>query len=769
MPNIAHDLFLMITRLTPIKSKDLIIEAFNENLNNIFTNHHFEWVHSDANPVKPFIKVYTKEKTYGFIQYTHHELFSDENLSLFQNSIQLFGIILEKQEQDTILTTKKKEENKEPENSTPEAAKQKEHINEINEQIKLKLVENIGDVITVIDAQGINKYKSPNIKKLFGWDQMELIGKSTFDNVHPDDIEQCQLFFNDLLKIPNQTNSIELRYKNKKGHYSWIHFTACNLLHDDDIKGILGNYHDISDRKKQEQQLIKAKEKAEESENKYLTVFDKAPILISITDLESGEYLEVNNYAMKFSGFTKQEIIGKKSYDIGWISLENRNILVEKLRKEGTIHGLELPFKAKDGREVIGLVEGEILRYSNRDVLLTIMTDITKRKKIEEELIDAKEKAEAANRLKTEFLNNMSHEVRTPMNGIIGFSEMLDKPNISDEKRKHYSKIVQNSSYQLLRIIDDILEIATLESRQQKLNEEKLCLNELLMELFSIYNLKSKESNIQLYLKKGLADAQSQIISDKTKLSRILGNLIENALKFTSSGFIEIGYYLIGEKLQLYVKDTGIGISQENYENIFERFSQEEKKISRRFGGLGLGLSISRENAKLLGGDITLESEKERGSTFYVTIPYKPVYIETKSPEKNHKIESENNDDFVLLIAEDTELNYLYIETLFEYELSINYRLIHAKNGVEAVEVCKQNKNIDLVLMDIKMPLMNGHEAAKQIKIINPNLPIIAQTAYSTKEDKELAMKYGCDDFISKPLDKDEFIDLLAKYVNIGK
>lgn len=422
-----------------------------------------------------------------------------------------------------------------------------------------------------------------------------------------------------------------------------------------------------------------------------------------------------------------------------------------------------------DGKVLYLKADGLVIRDSKGQAIrmIGVNRDITKNKQNEIELIKTKEKAEESNRLKTEFLNNMSHEIRTPMNGIIGFSTMFDKPDLPEEKRKYYSKIVQNSSQQLLRIIDDILEISTLETKQEKLNETEFCLNDLLMELFSVFNLKSKERNIPFYLKKSLHDEQSHIISDKTKLNKILGNLLENSLKFTSEGFIEFGYYLEKATLILYVKDTGIGISSKNHKIIYERFSQEDKEISSKHGGLGLGLSICKENSQLLGGDITLESEKGKGSTFYVSIPYKPAHTGDNYTSKSIDDKQMTNDNYTILVAEDEEVNYLYIEVLFEDEIEGNYNLIHAKNGKEAFEICTANNNIDLVLMDIKMPIMNGHEATEKIKEKFPNLPIIAQTAYSTESDKQLALKHGCDDFISKPIDKEKLVGLINKYLNI--
>lgn len=259
-----------------------------------------------------------------------------------------------------------------------------------------------------------------------------------------------------------------------------------------------------------------------------------------------------------------------------------------------------------------------------------VITDITDEqykeellKQRNEELLFAKEKAEESNRLKTEFLNNMSHEIRTPLNGIIGFSQMLKEPQISSENIEKYTDIIQKSSYQLLKIVEDILEISALETNKIQLSEESFSLNKLLEDLFSFYSKVASKKGISFNLEKGVSDNRSCILSDRTKLNKILINLLENALKFTDHGFVNFGYIVENDRLLLYVKDTGVGIAPENIDSIFDRFVQEEKELSRKHGGLGLGLSISRENALLMGGNITVESIKRKGSIFYLNIPYK--------------------------------------------------------------------------------------------------------------------------------------------------
>ena len=494
--------------------------------------------------------------------------------------------------------------------------------------------------------------------------------------------------------------------------------------------------------------------------NGYISRINKS--LCTIT--KQGEHFFYNNRLMNVF----QELIGENAIQEKTSTKKIRKFIINAAGAHKTVNifheKLFDSFNRTIGsitliHDINELIKTQKLLYENKRLLEKRVDERTHELKL------AKEKAEESNNLKTKFLNNISHEIRTPMNGIIGFSSLLDSPDITQENRANHIKIIQSSSHQLLRIIDDILEISILETKQEKLNETEFCLNDMLMENFSIFNLKSKEKNIPLYFKKALHDDQTHIISDKTKLNKILSNLLENAFKFTNEGFIEFGYDLEKPNLILYVKDTGIGITAKNHQNIFERFSQEDKEISREHGGLGLGLSICKENAKLLGGDITLESEKGKGSTFYVTIPYKPAQISNNNTSKNSHNIKKINDNFTILVAEDEEVNYLYIEVLFEDEIEGDFNLIHAKNGKEAVEICTANNNIDLVLMDIKMPIMNGHEATEKIKEKFPNLPIIAQTAYSTEPDKQLALKHGCDDFISKPIDKEKLFKKINKYL----
>ncbi len=400
------------------------------------------------------------------------------------------------------------------------------------------------------------------------------------------------------------------------------------------------------------------------------------------------------------------------------------------------------------------------------DLNKTLEQSLAHIKLINKELQEAKEVAEKSDRLKSAFLANMSHEIRTPMNGIIGFSQMLNQEDLTPEKRAYYIKIVVDSSQQLLSIVNDILDISMLETGQVKVMREKVKLNELLKDLFTIYQPQAKKNGLELEWKSKASTDDCTMITDGTRLRQILQNILNNAIKFTTNGHIEYGYTCQKGVVKFFVKDTGVGIAPGDMENIFDRFFQEEMEITRQYGGTGLGLSISKNLVELLGGQIWVESTKNMGSTFYFTLPLEQA--EAMPREDNMASKTETSKQFTILVAEDEELNYLYIEEVLS---SLDVHLLHARNGHEALSISKEHPEIDLVLMDLKMPKLNGHEAAKQIRELYPKLPIVAQTAYAMTGDKEKTMDAGFDDYISKPMNPDKLIEVVEKFYSktLGK
>ena len=644
-------------------------------------------------------------------------------------------------------------------------------INESEE--KFKGVFNSAKIgIALANSTGHQLDVNKEFLTMLGYSRKEYQSLNFTDISHPDDLEIELPFFNKIQNGEISNYNIEKRLRKKDGNYIWVDASiAVRRDQNGDISMFIVTAKDITQKRKTKQELSVAKKDSEEKERKLKNLLGNLKgVAYQCKNDKNWTMLFISKGVKELTGYEVNDI--KNNNVISWNQIihEDYREHVDKIVSEAIVNNmpftLEYKITCKKGEEKWVWEKGFMEMSNNKPSHLEgFITDITPLKNYEKELLVAKNRAEDSNRLKTEFLHNMSHEIRTPMNGIMGFSDMLTNQDLTPEKRNYYSRIVQNCSHQLLRTIDDILEISTLETEQVGIDETEFCLNDFLMELFSIFSLKLNERNIPLYIKKELRDNKSYITTDKTKLNKVISNLLENSLKYTLEGFIEFGYYIDKAMLVIYVKDTGIGISPENHQLIFERFSQENKELSKKIGGLGLGLAIAEENTSLLGGHIDLDSDKNKGSTFYINIPYKPANSIKEGDSKENTVANQSEHNYNILIAEDEEVNFLYLEALLEENEINNYTVIHAKNGQEAIDICLNNKNIDLILMDIKMPIMNGHEASKKIKSKIPKLPIIAQTAYSTESEKRLALESGCDAFIAKPIKKEELYTLITQYI----
>ncbi len=388
-----------------------------------------------------------------------------------------------------------------------------------------------------------------------------------------------------------------------------------------------------------------------------------------------------------------------------------------------------------------------------------------------EELVAAKNKAEAADRLKSVFLSNMSHEIRTPMNSIIGFSNLLSDLNITESDRKMFVEIIQNNSNTLLQLIDDIIDISKIEAEQLTISFREVDIAQLMQEIYLQFGNSLEEKNNEdliLTYEKPPSIKHCRVLADPTRLQQVLVNLLNNAVKFTPSGVIEFGFSIIKEDgesfLKFYVRDTGIGISPEKQNIIFERFRQGDDGTTRSFAGTGLGLSIAHGIVQLMGGRIWLESVINEGSVFYFTIPYNPVLtsIHTYESKREQRMERPLFHGRKILIAEDEPNNYILMEKLLK---NSGTNVLWAQTGVETVDIVKANPDIDLVLMDIRLPGMNGLEASRKIRKFNTKLIIIAQTACAMDEDMQLCLMAGCNDYISKPFEISKFYALISKYL----
>jgi len=618
-------------------------------------------------------------------------------------------------------------------------------------------VEQSANTILITDSKGIIEYTNPKFTEVTGFSAEEALGKTP--NMLSSGL-QSKEFYAHLWETISAGKiwKGEFQNKTKAGKIFQEQATISAIKdHNGEIINYLSIKENISALRKNEQRLK--------------TLINASPDAIYFKDSE-GKWEEVNKAGLDLFGLSNYDYKGKTDKELANVSGFYKDALfgcatsdeITWAQKSNT--KIEETIPTLNGKDII-LDTIKIPLFNNdnsKKGLVIIARDITKQKLAEIELLEqnqqlliAKNKAVESDSLKTEFLNNMSHEIRTPLNGILGFSDLLSTQNLDDKKQKTYVNIIQNSGKQLLHIIDDILEISSLGTKQVKVHENQVCLNDLLLEIFSVFEIKAIEQKNPIYLKKGLSDLPSTIFTDETKLNKVLSNLMENALKFTLNGFIELGYQLKENEIEIYVKDTGIGIDPEKHELIFERFSQAEKELSKNVGGLGLGLSIAKENTELLGGTISVASQKGKGATFFVTIPYKPVYTQ---------LEKNNDSELNVLIVEDVEVNYLYLETVLTNIIKIDCNIYHAKNGFEAIEICMNNKKFDLVLMDLKMSEMNGYEATSKLKKLFPELIIVVQSAYSTEAEIEKAKIAGCDDFLIKPIKLEALKKITNKYLN---
>jgi signal transduction histidine kinase len=391
------------------------------------------------------------------------------------------------------------------------------------------------------------------------------------------------------------------------------------------------------------------------------------------------------------------------------------------------------------------------------------------------ELVIAKMNAEESNRLKSAFLANMSHEIRTPMNGILGFAELLKDSKLKHNHQQEYIKIIEESGKRLLNIINDIIDVSKIEVGLMKTDIKESNINKQIEYIYTFFKPEVEAKGMQLFFKNALPEKEAYIKTDREKLFAILSNLVKNAIKYSNEGSIEFGYVLKtgsqstiqsqNKELEFFVKDTGIGIPKKRQEAIFERFIQGDVEDIHAKQGAGLGLTISKSHVEMLGGKIWLESEEGKGSTFYFTIPYNKILDEKKVAEKVviDKEIANHQKKMKILIAEDDLISKLFINKAIQ---PFSKEIINVSNGVDAVAACHDNKDIDLVLMDIKMPIMEGYEASREIRQFNKDVIIIAQTAYGLSGDKDKSLNAGFTDYITKPINKSELESLMKKYFN---
>lgn len=573
-------------------------------------------------------------------------------------------------------------------------------------------------------------------------------------------------------KVANTKESIKNQViglkRDDKGEITWVTLNGFPVLDSAGrIKEIVTVFFDITEQRQNEKDKLRAKILLDKTEKELSDAQSLAKIGSWLVKPSSGMKMEWSKEMYNIWGFDYEKKNPEYQNVVDRVHPDDLSILknaVDQAINQGIPYNIEYRIcvpnqPQKTVRAICQPViddDGKVLSLAGTN------QDITQQKLLATELIEAKEKAEESDRLKSAFLANLSHEMRTPMNGILGFSELLRRKNISEEKKDIYLELIEKEGHRLLSFISNIVDISKIESNTINIDYSHINVNTLINDLYSKYYIKLENTSIKLQVEKGLEEADSFIETDENKLVQIISNLLENAIKFTKEGAIEFGYTLKGKNLQFYVKDSGIGIDKEEQINIFNRFTQGRREQTHNLG-VGLGLSIVKGLVKLLHGDVWIDSQTGKGSTFFFTIPYKKVIDNTVIINEYNENTLEDG-DFTILIAEDDNLSFLYIQACLS---DFNCSIIRAVNGKEAVEIVSQNAAIDLVLMDINMPEMDGNEALKEIRKTNKEITIIAQTGLAMSGDKEKMLNAGFDDYISKPISTTQLISTINKHLKV--
>jgi PAS domain S-box-containing protein len=474
-----------------------------------------------------------------------------------------------------------------------------------------------------------------------------------------------------------------------------------------------------------------------------------------------GKIMAVNKSFAEMHGYSQDEIL---KMNIRSLDCADSQVVYDE-RFERMRRGEKLKFEVehfhKDGHRIPLEVTTGLITMGNKSYVMASHREITERKLAENAIIKAREKAEQSDRLKSAFLANMGHEIRTPMNGILGFSELLKNKTLSGEEQQEYVSIIEKSGARMLNIINDLIDLSKIESGLMSVHKSRYNINEQTDYIYSFFKPETESRGLLFYSLNGLPHNEAFIETDKEKVNAVLINLIKNSIKFTDRGSIKFGYTEKPGNLEFFVRDTGVGISPEQKEIIFERFRQGSESLSRNYEGAGLGLSISKSFVEMLGGTIWMESKLGEGSAFYFTVPYDSGVAEKKLVDESKAETRGKKHNLNVLIAEDDEFSSLLISSIVK---NISSEILFARTGREAVDICRSHPGLDLILMDIKMPDTDGYNATKQIRRFNEKVVIIAQTSYAQTGDREKALEAGCNDYISKPILKNDLLSMIKRH-----
>lgn len=613
------------------------------------------------------------------------------------------------------------------------------------------------DWVWEVDENGLFIYSSQQGLELLNATNDEIIGKSLFDFMPKEEAKKVSAIFKKLIKNREPIKDLEYWNIDKNGEMICLLTNGVPIINEKgEFKGYRGVDKNITERKVAENALRQS-----EAELNYAQEIGKMGSWHH--HLPTKKHMWSKNM-FRMLGLDMMDTNIAFLVYLNHIHPEDRPLIdlyLQKILQTRDGASFEMRYMMDNGK-MIWLHNNIRPTFEKEELteLHGVITDITEKKNTELDLIKAKESAEASDRLKTAFMNNISHEIRTPLNGILGFTEVLADPTLASRDKDIYAAMLYNSSERLINTVTNFLDISLLTSGNQRVVKKEMNLTLLLRQVMEKFKNLSAQKNLALSLELPFGENDMIIISDKDLLEKILTQLTDNAVKFTSRGSVTLGCRINENELLFFVRDTGVGIHEQSRQQIFDYFMQENTASNRGYEGSGLGLTIARGFIGLLGGKIWMESKKGQGSTFYFSIPLEQV-VKAKSQKRGGRTDGSDKQKQMILIAEDDDTNFFYISILLKND---SLALLHAHNGIEAVELCKEHPETELVLMDLKMPEMDGFEATRQIKSIRENLPIIAVSAYSGSEEQQKAFEAGCDEFITKPIKKEQLLQKLEEF-----
>lgn len=603
---------------------------------------------------------------------------------------------------------------------------------------------------------------SDNLYRLLGYEPREFEAdyEDIFDMIYPDDRQQVREIINELIEQKKPVTT-EFRVTRRHGEVIWLEARYHPKMDNGKLVKVFGTNQDITERKTSENKLSEAahllRATVESTIDGVLVVSNTGKVL-----LRNQRFLDLWNIPDRLADAKDDRVL-----------LENASQhLLEPEKYKEKVRQLYQDEPESTNLDTIHFKDGRVYEHYTQPLLMDgvfegrvwSFRDVTNREKREKELWEAKQKAEESDRLKSAFLANVSHEIRTPMNGIMGFTEMLRDEDISADEMEEFIQNIEKGGNRMLATLNDLMDISKIETGQVGISITPVNINEKLKEYHDFFKRQVWNKGLELILGDSLPQDRAMIFTDSGKLNSILSNLIKNSIKYTPEGHITFGCRPEGDGLMFYVEDTGIGISSDKQEVIFNRFVQADMRDTKAYQGSGLGLAIAKSYVEMLGGEIKVSSVVGEGTAFYFFLPFQAADSNegAEESEKTLTSQAESTKHLTILIVEDDGSSEMYLTKLLQNR---SERLLYARDGQQALNKIREHPETDLILMDLKMPQMDGLQLTRKIREFNNEVKIIAQTAYAMQDDREKALDAGCDEYITKPIKKERLIELLEKVI----